>query len=93
MRPDWAIYYTLGNFSKPVATTILPKLPTWLGKIFHFSSEILLGQLLKTFGNFLLVTLGLELEWAIIVWARVARLCRNGMLERILTRAQRSGHM
>ena len=28
--PDWAIYWTLGNFSKPVATIILPKCP-------HFS--------------------------------------------------------
>ena len=26
--PDWAIYYNLANFSKPVATMILPKLPT-----------------------------------------------------------------
>ena len=26
-------------------------------KIFHFSSEIIFGQLLQTFGNFLLVTL------------------------------------
>ena len=38
--PDWAIYYTLGNFSKPVATVILLKLPTFLGesfvKIFQF---------------------------------------------------------
>ena len=25
--PDWAIYDTLGNFSKPVATIILPILP------------------------------------------------------------------
>ena len=25
--PDWAILFTLGNFSKPVATIILPKLP------------------------------------------------------------------
>ena len=34
----------LGNFCKGV-------------KIFSFSSEIIFGQLLKTFGNFLLVTL------------------------------------
>ena len=43
--PDWAIYCTLGSFSKPVATIILPKLPTFLGKlseavkIFHFNIE------------------------------------------------------
>ena len=52
-----------GNFSKPVATISLPKSPTLVGKfckvvkIFNFSSEIIFGQLLSTFGNFLLVTL------------------------------------
>ena len=61
--PDWAIYCTLDNFSKPVATIILPNLSTFLGnscksvKIFHSSSEIRFGQYLSTFGNFLLVTL------------------------------------
>ena len=41
-----------GNFLEPVSTIILPKLDTffdnfWNGvKIFHFSSEIILGQLL-----------------------------------------------
>ena len=29
--PDWAIYFTLGNFSKPAGTIVLPKLPTSLG--------------------------------------------------------------
>ena len=44
---DWAIYCTLGNFLKPVATINLPKMPTFLGnfgkggKIFHFSTEII----------------------------------------------------
>ena len=44
---DCAIYCTLGNFSKPVATIILT---TILGnfckvvEIFHFSSEIIFGQ-------------------------------------------------
>ena len=43
--PDWAIYWTLGNFSKPIATINLPKSPTLLGnfckgiKIFNFSSD------------------------------------------------------
>ena len=50
--PDWAIYWTLGNFLKPLATINLPKSPTFLGnfckgvKIYHISSEIILGQLL-----------------------------------------------
>ena len=54
---DWAIYCILGSFSKPVATIILPKSPTFLGnfcqglKIFNFSSEIIFGQLLKTIGR------------------------------------------
>ena len=47
MWPDWAIYCTLGNFLKPVATIILPKSPTFLGnygkggKIFHFHTDII----------------------------------------------------
>ena len=63
MWPDLAIYWTLGKFSKPLATINLPKSPTFLDnfckgvKIYHFSSEILFGQLLLTFGNFILVTL------------------------------------
>ena len=42
VSPDWAIYCSLGDFSKPVATIILPKLPTLLRnfckgvKITHF---------------------------------------------------------
>ena len=50
--PDWAIYWTLGNFSKPLATINLPKSLTFLGnfckgiKIHHFSSEIIFGQVL-----------------------------------------------
>ena len=42
--PDWAIYWTLGNFSKSLATINKPKSPTFLGnfckgvKIINFSS-------------------------------------------------------
>ena len=56
--PDWAIYWTLGNFSKPLATVNLPKSPTFLGnfwkgvKIFYFSSEIILGNFFIIFGDF-----------------------------------------
>ena len=48
--PDWAIYWTLGNFLKPLATINLPKSPTFLGnfckcaKIYHCSNEIIFGQ-------------------------------------------------
>ena len=50
--PDLAIFCTLGDFLKPLATINLPKSPTFLGnfgkgvKIYHFSSEIIFGQLL-----------------------------------------------
>ena len=48
--PDWVIYWTLGNFLKPLATIHLPKSPIFLGnfckgvKIVHFSSEIIFGN-------------------------------------------------
>ena len=47
---DWAIYWNLGNFSKPIATISLPKSPTFFGnfckgvKIIHFSSETIFGK-------------------------------------------------
>ena len=50
--PDWAIYWTMGHFLKPLAAINLPKSPTFLGnfckdvKIIHFSLEIIFGQLL-----------------------------------------------
>ena len=49
---DFAIYWTLGNFLKPLATIKLPQSPPFLGnfckgvKIIHFSSKIIFGQLL-----------------------------------------------
>ena len=52
-----------GHLLKPLATINLPKSPTILGnfckgvKISYFSCEIIFGQLLKTFGNFYMVTL------------------------------------
>ena len=53
----------LGRLLKPLATIILLKSPTVLGnfckgvKIYHFSSPIIFGKLLLTFGDFFLVTL------------------------------------
>ena len=50
--PDWAIFCTLGNHSKQVATIILPKSTHIVRQFFkgvnviHFSSEITFGQLL-----------------------------------------------
>ena len=56
--PDWAIFYTLGNFSMPGAIIILPISPTHSRQFLlrcqnlSFTRGILLGQLLWTFGNF-----------------------------------------
>ena len=56
--PDWAIFCSLGNFLKPLAPINLLKSPTFLGnyckgvKIYHFSCELIFGQLLLTFANF-----------------------------------------
>ena len=50
--PDWAFNWTLGKFLKDLATINLPKTPTFLSnfcknvKIYHFSCEIIFGQLL-----------------------------------------------
>ena len=44
-------FWTLGNFSKPLATINLPNSPKFLGnfckgvKIYNFSTEIIFGQL------------------------------------------------
>ena len=52
VRPYWAIYRTLGNFLKPLATRKFPQSPPFLGnfckgvKIIHFSSKTIFGQLL-----------------------------------------------
>ena len=48
--PDWVIFWTLGNFLKPLATINLPKSPTFIGnfckgfKIYFFASEIILDN-------------------------------------------------
>ena len=52
-----------GQLLKLFATMNLPKSPTFLGnfskgaKIIDFSNEIIIGELLQTFGDFYLVTL------------------------------------
>ena len=48
----WQLFKAFSNHLKPLATITLPKSPTFLGnfckgvKIYHFSSEIIFGQLL-----------------------------------------------
>ena len=49
--PDWAIYWTLDNFSKPLATISLPKSPTFSGNF--YKGVKILNFLVKSFlGNF-----------------------------------------
>ena len=56
-------FFGPGQLFEAMGIINLPKSLTFLGnfckgvKIFNFSSEIIFGQLLKTFGDFLLVTL------------------------------------
>ena len=56
--PDWAIFCSLGNFLKPLAPINLLKSPTFLGnyckgvKIYHFSCELIFGQLVIEFWQF-----------------------------------------
>ena len=56
--PDRVIYWTLGNFSKPVATIILPKSLTFLGnfckdvKIFNFLVKLFLGNFYRLLATF-----------------------------------------
>ena len=54
VRPDWAIYCTLGHFSKPAAKIILPKLPNFCNVVetFHFSSEIIFGNFYRHLAPF-----------------------------------------
>ena len=58
MWPDWAICCTLGNFLKPWATNILPKLPTFFVnfcngvKIFNFLLKSILGNFYRHLANF-----------------------------------------
>ena len=76
-----------------MATVILPELPTlfgifWKGvKIIHFSSEIIFGQLLSRFGDFLLVTC-LDLSdigsLGLILW-NIELYLRNILSDDILT--------
>ena len=59
----WQFFGLWATFSSLWQQLICPNLPTFLGnfckgvKIYHFHSEIIFRQLLKTFGNFYLVTL------------------------------------
>ena len=58
MWPDWAIYWTLGNFLKPLTTINLSKSTTFFGifckgvKIFNFFSKIILGNFFRHLATF-----------------------------------------
>ena len=66
--PDWAIYWTLGNFWEPLATINLPKSPTFIGNLCKgdISSEIFLGNFYLDIWRFFLVTLLWTEEGAIV---------------------------
>ena len=59
----FGVLLNFGQLFKAFATINFTKSPTFLGnfckgvKIYHFSSENIFGTLLKTFGNFFLITL------------------------------------
>ena len=66
MWPDWAIYWTLGNFFKPLATINLPQSPTFLGNFCKGVKSIIF--LVKSFlGNF-------DRHLAIFVWSHWRKL-------------------
>ena len=51
VRTDWAIYWTLGKFLKPLAIINLPKSPTFIGNFVNVFKSIIF--LVKSFlGNF-----------------------------------------
>ena len=83
MWPDWAIFWTLDNFLKPLAAINLPQSSPFLGNyckgviIIHFSSETIFGQLLQTFGDFYLVTL-LVTSDDFLFWSSVGFLDDSG---------------
>ena len=55
--PDWAIYWTLGNFSKPVATISLPKSHTFSGNFCKGAKIFIFWATLIVIWRLLLVTL------------------------------------
>ena len=65
----WQFFGLWAIFLKSLATINLPKSSTFFGNfckdvnIIYFSSEIIFGQLLQTFGHFFLVTLNLAAAW------------------------------
>ena len=74
--PDLAIYWTLVNFLKPLATINLPKSPTFLGnfckgvKNLSFSSEVILGNFYRHFAIFSGHT-DLYIYFALVVVSRI----------------------
>ena len=95
MWPDWAIYWTFGKILKPLATSNLPKSPTFLGnffhgvKIYHFSSEIILDNFYRHLAIFSGHTGRTEQgtsDYGILVWivrAVCFKLCKGLFLHLI----------
>ena len=66
--PDWAIYWTLGNFLKPLATINLPKSPTFLG---NFCEVVKINHFWATFIDIWRFFFG-HTEWDIGKWCIAA---------------------
>ena len=54
--PDWAIYCTLGNFTKASSNKYVAQIAHIFGN-FWFSCKIIFGHIFQTFGDILPVTL------------------------------------
>ena len=73
--PDWAIYWTLANFSKSMATISLLKSPTFLGnfckdvKILHFSSKHFWATFIDIWQFFLVTACDGQPSW---IWTQTS---------------------
>ena len=81
-------FFGPGQLFEAMGIINLPKSLTFLGnfckgvKIFNFSSEIIFGQLLKTFGDFLLVTLDLTMQFnLLLIWHKQSSLIQSNRWE------------
>ena len=63
LQCDWAIYWTLGNFLKPLATINLSKSPTFFGIFCKGVKLYLFYATFKDIWRFFLVTLNWPAQW------------------------------
>ena len=83
--PDWAIYWTLGNFSKPMATINLPKSPSYaifvkVSKTIIFLVKSFLGNFYRHLANFywsqaLIHQAELDGNLFPLIWCKICNVC------------------